>query len=343
MAFNAPMLEGVWGALASRRGAIVTVERVVDDIRPWSHLVKIPCPPRAGRRGGTDGRAPRGAVRPGRAVSTPTERTSRYWAAVRDASRSDTFDDWIRHWVLEPADQDEYLARLGARAGRGAAGAGRRRLVDATTSATTRRTSTRAGRRLGAGRGPTAPATSPSGSASARPTPCSPGRASPTSPRGWRCALARAHGLARRPHRRARHARATSRHRRTRSCSTTAASRPRPCSATATRCSASLSRGPGTTPAGVPRRGADRPLRQHQLDRHPGPGVPRRLRRRQRRRVHRGRGRRDGDADHAPHRGRGPLHHVAGAAGAGVRHRPRDVREGSRREVRADRGRRRRR
>ena len=37
-----PLLEGVWGALAARRGTIVTVERVVDDVRPWSHLVRIP-------------------------------------------------------------------------------------------------------------------------------------------------------------------------------------------------------------------------------------------------------------------------------------------------------------
>ena len=37
-----PLLEGVWGALAARRGAIVTVERIVDDVRPWSHLVRIP-------------------------------------------------------------------------------------------------------------------------------------------------------------------------------------------------------------------------------------------------------------------------------------------------------------
>ena len=37
-----PLLEGVWGALGARRGAIVTAERIVDDIRPWSHLVRIP-------------------------------------------------------------------------------------------------------------------------------------------------------------------------------------------------------------------------------------------------------------------------------------------------------------
>src|SRR5215204_2201331 len=37
-----PLLEGVWGALGATRGAIVTVEKVVDDIRPWAHLVRIP-------------------------------------------------------------------------------------------------------------------------------------------------------------------------------------------------------------------------------------------------------------------------------------------------------------
>ena len=42
VALHPPLLEGVWGALGARRGAIVTVERVVDDLRPWSHLVRIP-------------------------------------------------------------------------------------------------------------------------------------------------------------------------------------------------------------------------------------------------------------------------------------------------------------
>src|SRR6476660_1067134 len=42
IALHPPLLEGVWGALAARRGVIVTVEKIVDDIRPWSHLVRIP-------------------------------------------------------------------------------------------------------------------------------------------------------------------------------------------------------------------------------------------------------------------------------------------------------------
>ncbi len=36
-----------------------------------------------------------------------------FWSDARAASHGDDFDAWIRHWVLEPADQDQYLARLG--------------------------------------------------------------------------------------------------------------------------------------------------------------------------------------------------------------------------------------
>ena len=39
-----------------------------------------------------------------------------FWTEVRDAARRDDagFDEWIRHWVLEPDDQHDYLARLGS-------------------------------------------------------------------------------------------------------------------------------------------------------------------------------------------------------------------------------------
>src|SRR5207253_9187923 len=42
VAVAAPFLEGVWGAWAARRGAIVTVEKVVDDLGSWGHLVQLP-------------------------------------------------------------------------------------------------------------------------------------------------------------------------------------------------------------------------------------------------------------------------------------------------------------
>src|SRR6185436_9062206 len=112
VAFHPPLLEGVWGALAARRGAIVTVERVVDDIRPWAHLVRLPahrvlsvsvCPMGA-HPGGLYGRF------------TPAEPYGEdvdFWAEVREASRGDDFDDWIRARVLDAEDHDGWIAQLG--------------------------------------------------------------------------------------------------------------------------------------------------------------------------------------------------------------------------------------
>ncbi len=113
IALNAPVLEGVWGALAARRGAVVTVERVVDDIRPWSHLVRIPA-----HRVLAVTETPMGA-HPGGLFTRDTPAPPygedlEFWSDVQRISRGEKFDSWIDHWVLEPADQDEYLLRLGA-------------------------------------------------------------------------------------------------------------------------------------------------------------------------------------------------------------------------------------
>jgi acyl CoA:acetate/3-ketoacid CoA transferase beta subunit len=112
VALNPPLLEGVWGALAARRGAVVTVERIVDDIRPWAHLVMLPA-----HRVLAVAETPMGAHPGGLyALGTPVEgygEDYEFWVEARAASRGDQFDDWIRHWVLEPATQDEYLSRLG--------------------------------------------------------------------------------------------------------------------------------------------------------------------------------------------------------------------------------------
>jgi len=110
-----PLLEGVWGALAARRGTIVTVERVVDDIRPWSHLVRIPahrvlavveCPMGAHPGGCYTGDLP---------VDGYGEDYA-FWVEARDATRRDDdgYDEWIRRFVLEVADQETWLDRVGA-------------------------------------------------------------------------------------------------------------------------------------------------------------------------------------------------------------------------------------
>lgn len=115
IAFHPPMLEGVWGALAAKRGVVATVERIVDDIRPWAHLVRIPahqvlavaeCPLGA-HPGGLYGRF---------TSAEPYGEDLQFWSQVREVSRQDdaAFDEWITKWVLEPADQTEYLELLGS-------------------------------------------------------------------------------------------------------------------------------------------------------------------------------------------------------------------------------------
>jgi acyl CoA:acetate/3-ketoacid CoA transferase beta subunit len=112
VALHPPLLEGVWGALAARRGAIVTVERVVDDLRPWSHLVCIPAHRVLAVCETTLGAHPGGLFARDLPVAGYGE-DYEFWVTARAASRSDDFDAWIRRWVLDVDGQDEYLARLG--------------------------------------------------------------------------------------------------------------------------------------------------------------------------------------------------------------------------------------
>jgi acyl CoA:acetate/3-ketoacid CoA transferase beta subunit/acyl CoA:acetate/3-ketoacid CoA transferase alpha subunit len=108
-----PLLEGVWGALAARRGAIVTVERVVDDVRPWSHLVRIPahrvlavveCPMGAHPGGLYTGALP---------VDGYGE-DYEFWVDARAATRSDDYDAWIERWILGVESQQQWIDQLGA-------------------------------------------------------------------------------------------------------------------------------------------------------------------------------------------------------------------------------------
>jgi acyl CoA:acetate/3-ketoacid CoA transferase beta subunit len=113
VALHPPLLEGVWGALAARRGAIVTVERVVDDLRPWSHLVRLPA-----HRVLAVVEAPMGA-HPGGLYTgdLPVDGYGEdydFWIEARAATRSEGYDDWIRHWVLDVETQEQWLERLGA-------------------------------------------------------------------------------------------------------------------------------------------------------------------------------------------------------------------------------------
>jgi acyl CoA:acetate/3-ketoacid CoA transferase alpha subunit/acyl CoA:acetate/3-ketoacid CoA transferase beta subunit len=113
VAIHPPLLEGIWGALAARRGAIVTVERVVDDLRPWSHLVRIPAQKVLAVCEAELGAHPGGLYVGDLPVDGYGE-DYEFWVEARAATRRDDFDDWIHHWVLDVVDQHDYLARLGA-------------------------------------------------------------------------------------------------------------------------------------------------------------------------------------------------------------------------------------
>ncbi len=112
LAFQPPGLEGVWGALAAKRGVVATVDRVVDDIRPWSHLVQVPA-----HRVLAVAETPMGAHPGGLfARDLPVEAYGEdleFWADARAASHGDDYDAWIEEWVLGPATQEAYLERLG--------------------------------------------------------------------------------------------------------------------------------------------------------------------------------------------------------------------------------------
>ncbi|MGZ8762113.1 MAG: CoA-transferase [Acidimicrobiia bacterium] len=112
VAFHPPMLEGPWGALAARRGAIVTVERIVDDLREWSHLVRIPA-----HRVLAVCEAPLGAhpggLYPGSLPVDGYGEDYDFWVDARNATRNDDYGEWIQRWILGPETHAAYLEQLG--------------------------------------------------------------------------------------------------------------------------------------------------------------------------------------------------------------------------------------
>jgi acyl CoA:acetate/3-ketoacid CoA transferase alpha subunit/acyl CoA:acetate/3-ketoacid CoA transferase beta subunit len=114
--FSPPLFEGVWGAIAARRGAIVTVERIVDQsfVRAHAHMTRLPSSAVAAVV-----EAPMGA-HPGGLLPTGIEGIEGYaedyafWVELRQACRDPgSMDDWIKTWILEPDSHAGFLERLG--------------------------------------------------------------------------------------------------------------------------------------------------------------------------------------------------------------------------------------
>jgi acyl CoA:acetate/3-ketoacid CoA transferase beta subunit len=115
-------MENVYGALAARRGAIVTVEKVVDAamIREHAHLVRLPSSAVAAVVESPLGGHPGGVSTAGLSAELgeiePYGDDYEFWAELRGAGRDPaSMDDWIRRWVLDVASHDAYRALLGSR------------------------------------------------------------------------------------------------------------------------------------------------------------------------------------------------------------------------------------
>jgi acyl CoA:acetate/3-ketoacid CoA transferase alpha subunit/acyl CoA:acetate/3-ketoacid CoA transferase beta subunit len=114
----APYGEDIWGALASRGGVVVTVEKIVSTevIRKYAALVKIPsCAVRAVAEA-PFGLHPFSLANPGMDGIEPYEKDVGFLDTLYEASRNDhALDEWIAEWVLQSEDHAGYLAKLGNR------------------------------------------------------------------------------------------------------------------------------------------------------------------------------------------------------------------------------------
>ena len=113
LVFSEPLLDGVWGAWAARRGVVATVERVVEDLEGLGHRVRVPAHRVLAVVEAPYGAHPGGCYAPGLPVRSYGEDIA-HWSAVADAAAKDELDDYIANWVLEPKTHDDYLGRVGS-------------------------------------------------------------------------------------------------------------------------------------------------------------------------------------------------------------------------------------
>ncbi|HSZ35843.1 MAG TPA: CoA-transferase [Acidimicrobiales bacterium] len=112
LVFSEPLLDGLWGAWAARRGVVATVERVLDDIEGLGHRVRVPAHRVLAVVEAPYGAHPGGCYAPGLPVRSYGEDIA-HWSAAAEAAARDEFDRYVDEWVLGPETHDEYLARLG--------------------------------------------------------------------------------------------------------------------------------------------------------------------------------------------------------------------------------------
>ncbi len=112
----APAGEDLWGALASRNGAIVTVEKIVptEFIRRYAALVKIPAYAIRAVVEAPMGLHPFSLANPGIRGLEPYEMDIGFLNELHDASSIDsTLDEWIVQWVIDCGNHRDYLEKIG--------------------------------------------------------------------------------------------------------------------------------------------------------------------------------------------------------------------------------------
>jgi acyl CoA:acetate/3-ketoacid CoA transferase alpha subunit/acyl CoA:acetate/3-ketoacid CoA transferase beta subunit len=112
LVFSEPLLDGVWGAWAARRGVVATVERVVDDLEGLGHRVRLPGHRVLAVVEAPYGAHPGGCYAPGLPVRSYGEDIA-HWSAVAKAAADDELEEYANEWVLGPATHSDYLARVG--------------------------------------------------------------------------------------------------------------------------------------------------------------------------------------------------------------------------------------
>lgn len=112
LVFSEPLLDGVWGAWAARRGVVATVERIVDDLEGLGHRVRVPGHRVLSVVEAPYGAHPGGCYAPGLPVRSYGEDIA-HWSAAADAAAKGELDVYVRDWVLGPKTHEDYLARIG--------------------------------------------------------------------------------------------------------------------------------------------------------------------------------------------------------------------------------------
>jgi acyl CoA:acetate/3-ketoacid CoA transferase alpha subunit/acyl CoA:acetate/3-ketoacid CoA transferase beta subunit len=111
LAISEPLLEGLWGCWAARRGVVATVERIVDDLSGLGYRVRIPAHRVLAVVEAPFGAHPGGCFAPGLPADSYGEDIP-FWIDAASAARDD-FDAWARRNLLDPPDHVSYLSLLG--------------------------------------------------------------------------------------------------------------------------------------------------------------------------------------------------------------------------------------